>query len=191
MTVREFARDRLAENGETDATRDRHLTHYLALAEQADQAMLGPDEERSLSQLDVEVDNLRLAQEWAIARGDVEAEWRLVAALALFWVFRGYLREGAERWPRRCRARMRPPRCCKRGSSKAPGRSPAGPATTNWRSPATSRAWPPRRRRGRPLWRHTCSAGWESRRTSGATLPAPARFSPRRWPRPARSIPGR
>ncbi|HEX5991921.1 MAG TPA: LuxR C-terminal-related transcriptional regulator [Thermomicrobiales bacterium] len=97
MTVREFARDRLAENGETDATRDRHLTHYLALAEQADQAMFGPDEERSLSQLDVEVDNLRLAQEWAITRGDVEAEWRLVAALALFWVFRGYLREGAER----------------------------------------------------------------------------------------------
>jgi predicted ATPase/DNA-binding CsgD family transcriptional regulator len=97
MTVREFARERLAENGEADATRDRHLTHYLALAEQADQAMLGPDEERWLSRLDHEVDNLRLAQEWAITRGDAEAEWRLVAALALFWVFRGYLREGSER----------------------------------------------------------------------------------------------
>ena len=32
------------------------------------------------------MDNLRLAHDWAITRGDAEAEWRLVAALALFWV---------------------------------------------------------------------------------------------------------
>ena len=76
---------------------DRHLIHYLALAEQADGAMRGPDEAAWLNRLDHEVDNLRQAQAWAIARGDANAEWRFVAALALFWVFRGYLREGMER----------------------------------------------------------------------------------------------
>ena len=96
-TTREYALERLEASGDAAATHDRHLAYYLALAEQADQAMLGPDEERWLIHLDHEVDNLRLAQEWAITRGDTEAEWRLVAALALFWVFRGYLREGAER----------------------------------------------------------------------------------------------
>jgi DNA-binding NarL/FixJ family response regulator len=96
-TVREYARERLAESGEAEATRDRQLTHCLALAEQADHAMLGPDETLWLNRLDREVDNLRLAHEWATTRGDTDAEWRLVAALALFWVLRGYLREGVER----------------------------------------------------------------------------------------------
>ena len=85
-TVREYALERLAESGESEATRDRHLAYYLALAEQAERAMLGPDETRWLNRLDREIDNLRLAHDWAIARGDAEAEWRLVAALALFWV---------------------------------------------------------------------------------------------------------
>ena len=39
-TVREYALERLAESGEAEATRDRHLAYYLALAEQAERAML-------------------------------------------------------------------------------------------------------------------------------------------------------
>ena len=97
VTVREYARERLAESGEDEQARDRHLAYFVALAEQADRAMRGPDEDRWLRRLDREVDELRLAHEWAIKRGDAETEWRLVAALALFWVLRGYLREGSER----------------------------------------------------------------------------------------------
>ncbi len=96
-TVREYALKRLAESEETETTRDRHLTYCLSLAEQAGRAMLSPDETAWLNRLDREIDNLRLAQDWAIARGDAETEWRLVAALALFWLLRGYLREGVER----------------------------------------------------------------------------------------------
>jgi predicted ATPase/DNA-binding CsgD family transcriptional regulator len=97
MTVREYALERLAESGDEEQTRDRHLASFLALAEQAERAMLGPDETPWLNRLDREVDNLRQAHEWAITRGDAEVEWRLVAALALFWVSRGYFREGVER----------------------------------------------------------------------------------------------
>ena len=96
-TVREYALERLAESGEAENTRDRHLTHYLALAEEAERTIRGPEEERWLGRLNHEVDNLRRAHDWAIAQGDTEAEWRFVAALGLFWVYRGYLREGAER----------------------------------------------------------------------------------------------
>jgi DNA-binding CsgD family transcriptional regulator len=58
--------------------------------------MPGSDEIPWLNRLDREMDSLRLAHEWAISRGDVEREWRLVAALAQFWVLRGYLREGTQ-----------------------------------------------------------------------------------------------
>jgi predicted ATPase/DNA-binding CsgD family transcriptional regulator len=95
-TVREYALERLSANDDVASLRDRHLAYYLALAEQASQAMLGPDEGTWLARLDQDIDNFRLAHEWAIARGDVNAEWRLVVALTLFWIFRGYLREGAQ-----------------------------------------------------------------------------------------------
>jgi hypothetical protein len=47
--------------------------------------------------MDSEIDNFRHALAWAVVRGNVRAEWRLVAGLALFWEFRGYQREGSER----------------------------------------------------------------------------------------------
>jgi non-specific serine/threonine protein kinase len=96
-TMREYALKRLTESDEAEAARDRHLTYFLSLAEQAGRAMLTPEETAWLNRLDREVDNLRLAQDWAIVCGDAETEWRLVAALALFWLLRGYLREGVAR----------------------------------------------------------------------------------------------
>lgn len=96
-TVRAYAHERLAESDEAEQTRDRHLAYHLALAEQAAPGIWGPEEERWLSWLDHDVDNLRQAHDWAIAKGDAEAEWRFVAALASFWSFRGYFREGVER----------------------------------------------------------------------------------------------
>jgi DNA-binding CsgD family transcriptional regulator len=96
-TVREYALERLVESDEAETTRDRHLTYYLALAEQGDRRVLGPDENHWLNQLDRDIDNFRLAQERAIDRGDGEAEWRFVAALATSWLLRGYYREGMQR----------------------------------------------------------------------------------------------
>lgn len=97
MTIQEYARERLVEADEYTATRDRHLDYYVHLVEQTDKARRGPDEARWLARLDSEIDNLRHALAWAIERGNVRTEWRLVAGLALFWEFRGHQREGAAR----------------------------------------------------------------------------------------------
>ena len=66
-TVREYALKRLAESDEAEATRERHLAYFLSLAEQAGRAMLSADETAWLNRLDREIDNLRLAHDWAIA----------------------------------------------------------------------------------------------------------------------------
>ena len=97
MTIQEYTRERLIEIDEYQAVRDRHLDYYIELVEQADRARRGPEEATWLARLDSEIDNLRHALGWAITQGNVRAEWRLVAGLALFWEFRGYQREGAER----------------------------------------------------------------------------------------------
>jgi non-specific serine/threonine protein kinase len=97
MTIQEYTRERLVESDEYREFRDRHLDYYIHLVEQADGARRGPDEASWLARLDSEIDNLRHALAWAIAQGNVRAEWRLVAGLALFWEFRGDQREGAER----------------------------------------------------------------------------------------------
>ncbi len=96
-TVREYAVARLAASGEAEATRDRHLTHFLALAEQGERARMGPAERRWADLVKIERANLRLALEWAIATGQHEREWRLVAALWFFWFTEGDLRWAVER----------------------------------------------------------------------------------------------
>jgi predicted ATPase len=84
-TLREYARERLAERGEIDRWRRRHAEHYAGIAEEGGQALLGPDELAVRPRLRVDLDNLRAAVTWALdGDGDDDAElaMRIVAALA-------------------------------------------------------------------------------------------------------------
>lgn len=93
-TVRQYAAARLADAGEADDLRERHLAYYLALAESAPPRVLGAGRgDRDLHTLAIELPNLRAALEWA-AVTDPDAGLRLVAALTVFWVFTGRYREG-------------------------------------------------------------------------------------------------
>ncbi|MFF3836572.1 BTAD domain-containing putative transcriptional regulator [Streptomyces sp. NPDC001930] len=96
-SVAAYCLERLADAGETEAVRERHLTHYLRLAEDAGPALRGPDQRRRLARLDAETSNLRAALDRALAapgtRGNAEAALRLVDALAWYWVMRGRLGE--------------------------------------------------------------------------------------------------
>jgi predicted ATPase/class 3 adenylate cyclase/DNA-binding CsgD family transcriptional regulator len=96
-TIRYFARERLVEAGESDATRHRHLAAFLALAEQAAPEIALSDGPEWLSRLEREHDNLRAALEWAQAEHQDDLFLRLCGALTLFWELRGYLAEGG-RW---------------------------------------------------------------------------------------------
>jgi predicted ATPase/DNA-binding CsgD family transcriptional regulator len=96
-TIREFALERLAASGDLDTTRQRHAAYYLALAEQADRELWGPEEQTWLRRQEQEHENFRAVLRWAGERGDGELSLRLTGALGDFWWILGYLREG-RRW---------------------------------------------------------------------------------------------
>ena len=101
--IREYALERLQGSGELDAARARHAQYYLALAEQAEPAPWGPGEGVWVRRLDAEYENVRAALRWAAGRGDGEFSLRLAGALADYWAWRSYLREG-RRWLAEARA---------------------------------------------------------------------------------------
>ncbi len=94
-TLHAFALSRLDQQSE-DETRERHARHFLALAERAERALIGPDQRTWLDRLERELGNFRAALRWAVDRGDSALALRLAAALWFFWDMRGHLREGQQ-----------------------------------------------------------------------------------------------
>ena len=92
-TLREYAAARLAEAGEADAARDRHLDHFLALAEAAEPD-LDRDKDAWRARVEPERDNFRAALEWGLAKEDPTRGRRLAAAVAWLWNLRGRGHEG-------------------------------------------------------------------------------------------------
>ena len=92
-TIRQYARDKLLEAGESEQTRTNHLDFFLQFAEHAETYMNGPQELEWRGLLDMEYDNLRTALEWGL-ENDVDKILRLAAALHVFWERHGYEVEG-------------------------------------------------------------------------------------------------
>ena len=92
-TIREFGTERLRAAGEQAPVRRAHARHYLALAEEAEPALTGPDQVDWMDRLEVEHDNLHAALSWA-EEYDAPAGLRLAVALWRFWVGRGHMTEG-------------------------------------------------------------------------------------------------
>jgi predicted ATPase/class 3 adenylate cyclase len=97
QTIREFGAERLAETGESDAIRNRHLQAYLALAQQAGPKLFGRERKDWLDRLEIEHDNFRVALDWAVAKGDARSAMRLGGTLWRFWQMRGHIHEGRVR----------------------------------------------------------------------------------------------
>lgn len=97
-TIREYGLECLALGGEMEIVRRTHAHYYLALAEEAEQELGGPQQVGWLEQLEREHDNLRAAMRWSLeqgkARDNLEMAWRLGNALRWFWQRRGHLNEG-------------------------------------------------------------------------------------------------
>jgi predicted ATPase/class 3 adenylate cyclase len=96
-TVHEYARERLEESGEAEEIKRTHAEYFLALAEEAEPELKGPDQLEWLQGLEAEHDNVRAALGWALRRGETELVLRLGGALWWFWFVRGRYSEG-RRW---------------------------------------------------------------------------------------------
>ncbi|HEV2473874.1 MAG TPA: tetratricopeptide repeat protein, partial [Chthonomonadales bacterium] len=95
-TVREYVLELLS-----DAERERlerlHAEYYLELAEQGESHSSRQDEQQWCEYLDADHDNLRVAFDFWISRGDGSRALRMAGALSWFWYVRGYAREGRQR----------------------------------------------------------------------------------------------
>jgi predicted ATPase/DNA-binding SARP family transcriptional activator len=94
--VREYALERLSASGEGDATRRRHLEHFVAFAEEAEPKLADRDQIAWFARVEDEHDNLRAAIAFALDTGDSSSALRLVVGVRRFWQIHGYLAEGRQ-----------------------------------------------------------------------------------------------
>jgi predicted ATPase/DNA-binding CsgD family transcriptional regulator len=83
--VRQYAREKLEEGGESETVLCRHAEFFLALAERARPRLRGPEDAEWLERLEREHDNMRAALSWGLESGEIKVALRLAAALGTFW----------------------------------------------------------------------------------------------------------
>ena len=96
-TIQEYGTELLTAAGDEPAIRRAHAAHYLALAEDAEPRLRGPEQSAWLERLESEQGNLRVALRWLLDDGQPTAALRLGSSLGRFWYVRGHLAEG-QRW---------------------------------------------------------------------------------------------
>jgi predicted ATPase/DNA-binding SARP family transcriptional activator/DNA-binding CsgD family transcriptional regulator len=95
--LRQYARERLEDSGEAQATKRAHAEYFLALAEEAEPRLWESGDKAWFDRLEKEHANLRTALSWTLEHEQAELALRLGGALRWFWRARGYYGEG-RRW---------------------------------------------------------------------------------------------
>ena len=94
-TVRQYARERLAQSGAADRLRDRHFEFYFNEFRGALPILRHHDQVACLRRLRVEQENIRSALEWSLSSPPyMEQGLELAGALFWFWTKRGLFEEG-------------------------------------------------------------------------------------------------
>ena len=96
-TIREFAREQLAQAGEEKQLLHRHALDFAHLAEEADAGLRRDDQLLWFERLETEHENLRAALDSSLGSGDAETALRLGGALGWFWYTHGHALEGCNR----------------------------------------------------------------------------------------------
>ena len=91
-TIRQYAREKFLEAGGGEVVRDKHLAYFVKLVEHAEPELYRSNQVFWLNKLDDEIDNFRMAVEWALAN-DVESGLRIAAIPWRFWQARSHLQE--------------------------------------------------------------------------------------------------
>ena len=94
-TIRDYAREKLEESGESAAAAARHCEHYFAMAKEAGRGLQGPAQAEWVMRVETELDNMRGAMALALAGGvDAFIVVKFAVAMQGFWILRGYSTEG-------------------------------------------------------------------------------------------------
>jgi len=95
-TIRQYAAQKLREEGAVTEWHRRHRDHFLAVAENAEPRLHGADQIVWLARLESELDNVRAAMDWCRKADEGQAWLRIAGALWWFYAMRGSLNEGLE-----------------------------------------------------------------------------------------------
>jgi predicted ATPase/DNA-binding CsgD family transcriptional regulator len=92
--VKQYAREKLEEAGESGTVRRRHADFFLALAERARPELRGPEDRKWLERLEREHDNMRAALSFALESEEAELALRMAGTLGTFWHMHSHSDEG-------------------------------------------------------------------------------------------------
>lgn len=93
-TIREYALERLEEEGELSQALRSHAEWFLTQAQEASTHFNASDSKFWLDAVEADLDNYRAALKWAAEVGDAQIGLGLCNALWRFWVIRAFLQEG-------------------------------------------------------------------------------------------------
>jgi predicted ATPase/transcriptional regulator with XRE-family HTH domain len=96
-TIREFAHEELQASGEEDAIREAHARHIVALMEEIEPRLWGPEQVHGIAQMAAEQDNVRAALRWLLDHRELAAVGRLLRRVLYFWWMQGQMME-ARQW---------------------------------------------------------------------------------------------
>ncbi|HET8644540.1 MAG TPA: tetratricopeptide repeat protein, partial [Vicinamibacteria bacterium] len=94
-TVRAYAAERLAEAGEADQAARAHATWFAGLAEVAEPELRGRNQLVWFARVSADLDNLRVALQWFLDRGEAAPAVRLIAMLGWFLLLASHGEEAA------------------------------------------------------------------------------------------------
>ena len=96
-TIRDFAREKLAQSAEYIEIKNRHLAYFAGFAEEVESHLDGMGQVIWCFRAEQEHNNLRAALDWGLREGaSLRDGLRLAAAISLFWIERSYFHEGLE-----------------------------------------------------------------------------------------------
>ncbi len=94
--IRQYAREKLMESGESEVVRERHLEYFLTIALRFEHDAHGPQLLDEIMSVNAEHDNLLEAINWAGEYGQAQSGLRLGSALHYYWLCRGYWSVGRD-----------------------------------------------------------------------------------------------
>jgi predicted ATPase len=95
--LRQFGLDRLAKFPAAEAeARDRHCAYFAAFLKRQEADLFGHNQGKTLAEIEVEIDNVRVAWNWAVAQAKFDEIEQFMESLCEFYRIRGELDEGSE-----------------------------------------------------------------------------------------------